>query len=486
METVVTRTQTARFNAPERVIGDLDADAAAELIAAAADVALVLDRDGRVLDVATVETGDIAEEVRAWIGRPWVDLVTAESRVKVEELLDQALNGTPTRWRQINHTMDDRPDLPVRYTAVRIGDGKAGVVAIGRDLRSIADIQQRLVSAQQSMEREYARLRSAETRYRLLFQVASEAVLIVDAASQRVVEANPAAMRLLGPQTAKRIAGRFLLELFDGDSAARVGDLLTAVRTASDIEHVAARLDGDNRELMVSASIFRQEGASHFLVRLHWTGNGHDPAPMDAVRDRLSKIVEKLPDGFVVTDDAGHILLANTAFLDLTQFATEEQVRGRPIDTWLGRSGVDFPAILAQLRDHGSLRGLSTLLRGEYGTNEDVVVSAVSVFDGDRTCFGFTIQPDQRALDTDNAADAPALPRSVEQFTSLVGRVPLRELVRETTDMIERLCIEAALELTSDNRASAAEVLDLSRQSLYSKLRRYGLGDLDGDADDDR
>jgi DNA-binding NtrC family response regulator len=73
------------------------------------------------------------------------------------------------------------------------------------------------------------------------------------------------------------------------------------------------------------------------------------------------------------------------------------------------------------------------------------------------------------------------LPRSVEQLTHLVGRVSLKELVREATDVIERLCIEAALELTNDNRASAAEMLGLSRQSLYSKLRRYGLGDLDGD-----
>ena len=43
--------------------------------------------------------------------------------------------------------------------------------------------------------------------------------------------------------------------------------------------------------------------------------------------------------------------------------------------------------------------------------------------------------------------------------------------------MIEQLCIEAALELTGDNRASAAEMLGLSRQSLYVKLRRYGLAD---------
>ena len=70
------------------------------------------------------------------------------------------------------------------------------------------------------------------------------------------------------------------------------------------------------------------------------------------------------------------------------------------------------------------------------------------------------------------------LPRSVGQLTELIGRVALKDLVRESTDMIERLCIEAALELTNDNRASAAEMLGLSRQSLYVKLRRYGLGDL--------
>ena len=65
-----------------------------------------------------------------------------------------------------------------------------------------------------------------------------------------------------------------------------------------------------------------------------------------------------------------------------------------------------------------------------------------------------------------------------DRLTGLVGRLPLKDIVGETTDLIERLCIEAALQLTRDHRASAAEMLGLSRQSLYVKLRRYGiLGD---------
>ena len=39
--------------------------------------------------------------------------------------------------------------------------------------------------------------------------------------------------------------------------------------------------------------------------------------------------------------------------------------------------------------------------------------------------------------------------------------------------------IESALELTNGNRTAAAELLGLSRQSLYAKLNRYGL---DGDS----
>lgn len=39
------------------------------------------------------------------------------------------------------------------------------------------------------------------------------------------------------------------------------------------------------------------------------------------------------------------------------------------------------------------------------------------------------------------------------------------------------MCIEAALKMSDQSRASAAEMLGLSRQSLYVKLRRYGIGE---------
>ena len=97
-------------------------------------------------------------------------------------------------------------------------------------------------------------------------------------------------------------------------------------------------------------------------------------------------------------------------------------------------------------------------------------------------CLGFTLRNVSQRVTTERTAGRQR-PRTVDQLTELVGRVPLKELVRDSSDMIERLCIEAALQLTGDNRAAAAEILGLSRQSLYSKLRRYGLGDLVADND---
>ena len=41
--------------------------------------------------------------------------------------------------------------------------------------------------------------------------------------------------------------------------------------------------------------------------------------------------------------------------------------------------------------------------------------------------------------------------------------------------LVERYYIEAALERADGNRTATAELLGLSRQSLYMKLNRYGL-----------
>jgi transcriptional regulator PpsR len=178
----------------------------------------------------------------------------------------------------------------------------------------------------------------------------------------------------------------------------------------------------------------------------------------------------------VLTDVEGRIQSVNTAFLQMAQLITEEQPRGEELDRWLGRSDVDMRVVIANLRQHGSIHLFSTVLRGELGAMIDVEVSAISQLDDKEMSFGFAIRNVGRRL-VSTTGEQRTLARSPEQLKDLIGRVPLKDIVRDTTDVIERLSIEAALELTGDNRAAAAEMLGLSRQSLYVKLRRFGLAD---------
>jgi PAS domain-containing protein/DNA-binding protein Fis len=510
------------FRAPKTSLGDLDAEEAATLIAAAADITLILDEGGVIRDVAFnhEELSQELEGQRGWAGRRWVETVAEDSRAKVQALIADAGGQFPGRWRHVNQLSGTGASIPILFTAVRLGS-LGRVVAFGRDLRPLSQLQQRLVQAQQSLERDYSRLRHAETRYRLLFRMSSEAVFILDSgAVPRVIEANDAARRLLhgnggaaaaargaadgagtngGPPAAQvGVPGRPSEEIFDTAGRESVQLLLSGVRSSGRTDSVRVRLAPDAAgaeasepasEVVVSATLFRQDNATLFLVQV--TGPGTDaarPIELPKPQAKMLKALQAAPDAFVVARHDGRILAANAAFLELAQVPNEEQARDEPLDRWLGRPGVDMEVLTATLRQRGSVRLFSTILRGEFGATAEVEVSAVSVLNGGTPCYGFTIRDVGARLAAAGGERRPGgggppatrgeVPRSVEQLTELIGRVPLKDLVREATDVIERLCIEAALELTGDNRASAAEMLGLSRQSLYVKLRRYGLGDL--------
>ncbi len=466
------------FKSPRDTLGPLDPDAAATLITAASDIALIVDDEGIIRDLAfnserlALDLG-VTED---WVGRAWVDVVSVDSRGKVEALLRPTGSGGPPRWRHVNHLGDRGGSVPVLYSTVQLAE-KGSVVAFGRDLTDISELQQRLVDAQQSMERDYSRLRHVETRYRLLFEMSSEAVIIIDAGTMKLVEANPAAREMFGEHW-KRVLGRSFTDAFAAESQDAMQTMLAAVRATGRAEDVRVTLGESMRDVSASGSMFRQEGASLFLIRLSAVALDR-PVVMPEAKMKLLKLIENAPDGFVVVGPDERIIAANAAFCEMVQLNSEEQARDQPLDRWLGRPGVDLDVLLANLRQRGAVRLFATVLRGEFGETVDVEISAVSMVNGGQPCFGFAIRNVGRRPQAGTATQLPReLPRTVEQLTELVGRIALKDLVREATDVIEKLCIEAALELTGDNRASAAEMLGLSRQSLYVKLRRYGLGDL--------
>jgi len=436
----------------------------------------VLDAHGIVLDVAIAEAELAESGLAEWIGKPWIDSTTPDSRTKVLDMLAAGAAGEPARWRQINH-FGPEGDMPVRYLTVGLGNN-GQLIAIGRDMRGAATMQQRLLQTQQSLERDYVRLRQAEARYRLLFDMASEPVLIVDATTRRIREANPAALRLLGSKEGA-LSDQLVSGIVDPKDREAFIAHLGAAEASDDVAPVTLRLKGQpGGEATFSARLFRQARTALLLVRLAAINTAVEAHQHDA---KLFDVIERMPDAFVLADRDLVILTGNAAFVELTETASIERLRGAKLGQWLGRPGIDLELIVGQLREHGSVRNVSAVFRGAAGTQEEIEVSAVAAPLSDGECYGFTIRNVGRRLREVPTGDRQ-LPRSVEQLTELVGRMSLKDIVRESTDLIERLCIEAALAYTSDNRASAAEILGVSRQSLYSKLHRHGLGNLVSDA----
>jgi len=293
--------------------------------------------------------------------------------------------------------------------------------------------------------------------------------LMVDALTLVITDANPAAAALGGLDLSP-LNGRALTALVHPDDRDAALALLHAIAAAQDRRPVGVRL-ADGRPCQLTATLFRQDQGRTLLVRLQPLA-----AAIDHAAERpLAVVLERVPDAFVLTDAALGILAGNGAFLDLVGLARTSDLRGETLSRFLGRTGGDLASLAARLSSEASVRDVVTMVRSNTGAETGVTVTAVTVVDAGAVRHGFSIRPVAAPL---AAMSAPGVARSADELADLVGRIPLKDIVRESTDRIERLCIEAALAFTADNRASAAEILGLSRQSLYSKLHRHGLGNL--------
>ncbi|MGF1446139.1 MAG: transcriptional regulator PpsR [Pikeienuella sp.] len=474
---MLSRPSSTQFSKPEDYLAAADPAMVGAIIASASDIALIIDLDDTVRDSAVGAEGIDGADFADWLGQPLENIVTVESRPKVAELVAAARRGEVPRWRELNHPMPaGEDDFPVRYCAVK-ADPSGRVMLLGRDLRPVAALQRRLVGIQQSLDRDYTRLLQMETRYRLLFQSATEAFLIVDSATARIIEVNAATAQLFG-QSADEIARKKFPTGFDAASTKALSAAIAAVRASGRPETLSVTLAEGGPAVDAFLSLYRVENGKHLLIRL-------SPATLKSLSTteteaQIVDLFRRACEAIVLTDSEARIEWANDAFLDLVQVAVETQVVGERLDTYFTRPGIDLPLILSNTRESGRLRFYATSLSGQHGIASDVEVSGVSLSDGGRDGFGFIFR-NAALRPVSSAASQSPLPRSPEQLTELIGRVPLKDLVRETVDVIERLCIEAALRMTDDNRASAADLLGLSRQSLYVKLRRYGLSEPSGD-----
>lgn len=440
----------------------------------ALDLMLVLDSRGIICDVAAQIGPALGEHTKGWIGAAWADWVAAESRTTIRKMLKDAAHGRHARWQPVTHRTALGVDLPTTCSAVPIGL-TGYVVVVGYGQRTQTMLRQRLVEAQIALERDALHLRQVEARFQLLIRACREAIVIVDAAQGSIVDANPAAISLLGLPS-KPFGHAFPAGLPDKVARA-VAMLLAKVLRTGRADEIGLRGSPRRPALTARAALYKQGEKPMLLVTLANAGasNASHTGSGESHESAL-RAIEHSPDGFVVTDLEGRILSANASFVELVELVREDQLRGESLERWIGRPELCMPLMLSTLRQQGELRLFATCLRGELGAQVQVEISARTVPDSEPPCIGFSVRHIGRRLAAE-PRPVQSAPGTAEELTRRVGRKPLKDLVRESTDVIERLCIEKALVLTGDNRAAAAGMLGLSRQGLYAKLHRYSLAE---------
>ena len=448
----------------------LKPDSLARLLGHLSDITLVLDAQACVADVSLARSELAVLGCQEWLGKPWIDTVTSESRAKVTELLEVAKQSRETGWRHINHALPNGHDVAIEYCAVSLDDGEK-LLVMGRDLEELASLQRRLIETQQSKERDFVRLRHVESRYRILLDTSLEPILLVDANTDKVLDANLAAITL-SRDSQRRLVGRDVLECFDSQGRDELRACLRTALATGRIEMSRVRWLGATTDSTVSCMVFRQEDGAQLLLRLHsQEQSGARLAGQHA--DWMQEIWQRAPVGVVITDRQGRVREANDEFVQMMSALSLGQLQGQSFENWLRRDAVDWGVLNTHLRQQREVKGFATQLRTQSGLNMAVDIAAISLQAQD--LYVFFVRDVERLRTQETPASAVGMAGTVTELAGLVGRMPMKDIVGETIDMIERSCIQSALTLTQNNRASAAEMLGLSRQSLYVKLRRFGM-----------
>ena len=457
-----------------------------EIVTTAADLAIVLDTEGTVKSVITNPLNPTLGRLDHWKDRDIREFMAEDSLTKLETQLEAYREGQKAKAEaiEVNHYDNANWEFPIRYTIHKTGNPDI-ILMLGRDLRPIAELQHRLVKAQLALEKDYETHRDYETRYRVVMEATRDAFVLVDVASGRIVDLNTAAGQLLGddPDT---LAGSAFAQEFDGRRRGEFIEGLVLAAADEALGQVTAQARRSKTEVTIDPIVFRAAGDKVLLCRIE-ASSSTETVTADLSRT-LSQLYRDGPDAMVFTDANGMIRSANESFLSLTDAGQLIDVKGKSLGEFLSRGSVDLKVMTDNAARSGKMRLYSTRLEGAFGSQLTVELSVTHM---PGAGFAFVMRDTSRLEVMRESATpvatqpgaAPMSDDAMRNVIDLVGSAPLKDIVSATTDVVEKMCIETAVELTNNNRVAAAEMLGLSRQSLYVKLRKYGLLNKNDSAD---
>lgn len=455
-------------------VEDVSAGLVAEALFVSSDIILHTDLSGTIASAFVNPGSEALLDSDQWSGMNIRDVLQEESVEKVSyhlSALAEADAGT-VREAELNHKDGSDWGFPVRYSILRDPE-RDHVIFVGRDMTAIAAAQQDLVNAQLALEADYESSRDFETRYRAVLDLAADPMALVNLATGAIEDINGAAADLLGESSENLRGGDFLSHFEERDKPTSLEAIVNG-SAGKPGPNWPATVKQSRKRLTVVAKPIRSAGTRYALCRMEAQRINTEHG--DLLADGLRMLFEEGVDAIVFTSRQGVILNCNNSFLDLCDAASAADVINRPLADFLSRGAIDQKMLIEGGTKNGQLRSYNTKVVTNYRTSLPVNVSATLLADSKGGGFGFVIRM-MRSVESVSATETPALLSGNQNVSKLVGAAPLKEIVAGTTDVIERICLEAAIELTDNNRVAAAEMLGLSRQSLYVKLRKFGMLD---------
>jgi len=301
--------------------------------------------------------------------------------------------------------------------------------------------------------------------------VNAEPTVFVRVSDGKITDTNPAGA-VFFDTAEKNLVGQSFADLFQGKQTAHLISNLTESASAdapSPLDAVSIAKRGD---VTITPKLFRSGGEHMLLCRMSQKDDGSPHT--NALQHKLDALYKNGVEGMVFVTSNGTILSANSAFMNLADVTHTSSIQGRSIADFLSRGSVDLNVLLDNATRAGAMRLYATQLVSEHGTERPIEISTTRLQAQDATIFALIFR-DANRIEGLRAPAAQLTEVDRKSVVELIGSQALKDIVAKTTDVVEKMCIETAVELTSNNRVAAAEMLGLSRQSLYVKLRKYDL-----------
>ena len=456
----------------ERLITNLDQAATADLISRLCDFAFVISRDGEITQTVCSPFLAPRLDLTPWNGLQFKDTLTKESVPKFEARLAE-FQGSQKEIRpvELNHrATDQQTELPGRYT-YHSATADGSTLLLGSDLRPVAEMQQQLVEAQIALENDYDARREHEIKLKVLMESSDVATVFIALETGVISSCNGAAEVLLGRSHNELIDASFTSEFEDKGLTSLIDQMVTTASDAS-MKSILVKSAQGGGSYRLNPTLFRGATSQMLLCKIEPEDSTEEP--VDLLATHLVSFFHKGVDPIVFVNMSGQILSVNEAFVSLANVTHAQTLNGRSMSEFFSRGSVDLNVILESARRNGKMRLYSTKILNEHGEERPVEISTTQIRTEHEPICVFLLRNARRV----EAISRPSNQMSEVEANSvveLIGSQSLKDIVARSTDVVEKMCIETAIGMTSNNRVAAAGMLGLSRQSLYVKLRKYDL-----------